>query len=162
MTVDEFKEILAKGHIYRSLYHFTSSANLASIAKHGIVSKQQAMKNGITVSVYGGNEWSRDADTLKGLDNYVNLCFTQSHPMCHWASVEGRIPNPIYLSIDPDVLRIDGVRITLGVANKSGIALLDVDDGLAQLDKEVLYMKWSPSVGQLSGWIKVVSRHSLT
>lgn len=141
MTVDEFEKILGKGHIYRSLYHFTASANLPSIAKHGIVSKRYALEKEVSVAVHGGNEWSRDADALKGLENFVNLCFTQSHPMCHLASVEGRIPNPIYLSISPDVLRINGVKITLGVANKSGVDLLNVEDGLAQLDKEVLYTR---------------------
>ena len=42
MTVEEFKKILAVGHKYRSLYHFTDRANLSSIAKYGILSKQYA------------------------------------------------------------------------------------------------------------------------
>ncbi len=147
MTVDDFKKILAKGHLYRSLYHFTAHANLISIGKHGLVSKAEASKRKISIPVYGGNEWSRDADSLKGLEDYVNLCFTQSHPMCHLASVEGRITNPIYLPIDPDVLKVNGVKITLGVANKAGVELLDVEKGLGQLDTEVLYTRtdWNDS-----------------
>jgi len=141
MTVDEFEKVLAKGHLYRSLYHFTAKANLPSIAKHGIVSKRYATEKGITIAVRGGNEWSQDADALKGLNDYVNLCFTQSHPMCYLAGVEGRIPDPIYLAISPAVLRIDGVKITLGVANKSGVELLQVADGLDQLDRDVLYAR---------------------
>ncbi len=39
MTIDEFKKIIAAGHIYKSLYHFTDNSNLSSIAKHGILSK---------------------------------------------------------------------------------------------------------------------------
>lgn len=145
MTVEEFKKILARGHIYRSLYHFTDSSNLPSIANHGILSKQQAARTGVTISVYGGNEWSHEADDLKGLGDYVNLCFTKNHPMCHSAKEEGRIPDPRYLRIHPDVLGFDGVKITLGVANKTETELLAVEDGLAQLDMEVLYTrtKWA-------------------
>ena len=56
MTVEEFKKFLAVGHIYKSLYHFTDSTNLPSIAKHGILSKQQATEKGIAIAVHGGNE----------------------------------------------------------------------------------------------------------
>lgn len=145
MKVADFKKILAKGHIYKSLYHFTDRRNLSSIAIHGILSKQQAAKAQVEVSVFGGNEWSHDADAHKGLEDYVNLCFTMSHPMCHIAHMEGRIPDPEYLPIDADVLEIDGVKITLGVANKAGTELLDVEEGLTQIDCEVLYTRtnWS-------------------
>ncbi len=61
--------------------------------------------------------------------------------MCYIAQVEGRIPDPQYLPIDSDVLKIEGVKITLGVANKAGVELLDVEDGLEQLDVEVLYTR---------------------
>jgi len=141
MTVNEFKKILARGHLYRSLYHFTDCANLPSIAKHGIVSDQQATENGIAIAAPGGNEWSHEADILKGLEDYVNLCFTKSHPMCHVAHMNGRIPNPRYLLIKADVLKIEGVKITLRVANKAGTELLNVEDGLEQLDVEVLYTR---------------------
>lgn len=141
LTVEEFKKILAVGHLYRSLYHFTDSANLPSIAKHGILSKRQATENGIAIAVPGGNEWSRDADVHKGLEDYVSLCFTMSHPMCHVANMDGRIPDPKYLSINPNVLKIEGVKITLGIANKAGTELLNVEDGLEQLDTEVLYTR---------------------
>lgn len=141
MTIEEFKKILAKGHLYDSLYHFTDSSNLPSIAKHGILSKQQLTEKGIAVAAPGGNELSRNADALKGLEDFVNLCFTMSHPMRHIAHMEGRIPNPQNLPISPDVLEIKGVEITLGVANKAGIELLEVEDGLEQLDVEVLYTR---------------------
>ena len=36
---------------------------------------------------------------------------------------------------------IQGVKITIGVANKSATELLEVEDGLEQLDKEVLYTR---------------------
>ena len=141
MTIKEFKKILAKGHLYQALYHFTDSSNLPSIAKHGILSKKGAAEKGIKVEKPGGNALSHNADALKGLEDFVNLCFTMSHPMRHIAQMEGRIPNPQNLPISPDVLEIEGVKITLGVANKAGIELLDVEDGLEQLDVEVLYTR---------------------
>lgn len=145
MTIDEFKKILAKGHIYNFLYHFTDASNLASIAQYGLLSKKEATKKGIQVVAYGGNKWSHDADIMKGLNDYVSLCFTQSHPMCHVAQMDGRIPCPQYLPIDPDILYLDGVKITLGVANKSETELLNVEDALEKLDYEVLYTRtdWS-------------------
>lgn len=151
MTVDEFRKILANGHLYQSLYHFTDRANLISIAKHGLLSKKEAARKGIAISVFGGNQWSHDADELKGLEDYVNLCFTHSHPMCYVATADGRITHPEYLPIDPDVLKIEGVKICLGVANKAGSTLVDVEAGLDALDVEVLYTRtdWNePDVQQ--------------
>ena len=61
--------------------------------------------------------------------------------MCHIAHDDGRIPNPQYIPIHEDVLRINGVKITMGIANRTETELLDVEDGLEQLDKEVLYRR---------------------
>jgi hypothetical protein len=145
VTLPTFKQRLAGGHIYQSVYHFTDAKNIPSIAQHGILSKKEASRRGIVVAMRGGNQWSNDADIMKGLEDYVNLCFTMSHPMCHIAHMDGRIPNPLYLPISADVLEIPGVKITLAVANKSGTKLLDVEDGLSQLDLDVLYTRtnWS-------------------
>lgn len=150
MTVDEFAKILAKGHQYTSLFHFTDTANIPSIAKLGILSKAEAARRGIKAVCPGGNEWSREADALKGLDDYVSLCFTGSHPMCHIAHDDGRIPNPQYIPIHENVLRIDGVKITMGIANKSETEPLDVEDGLERIDKEVLYTRtdWNDPIIQ--------------
>ena len=141
MTVDEFKRVISRGHLHRFLYHFTDMSNLPSIARHGILSKQEARKRNVVVSVPGGNEWSQDADAYRGLEGYVNLCFTKDHPMCYKAQSEGRLPNPQYLPIDPDVLRFEGVKIALDVANKANTELFRVEEGLERLDKEVLYTR---------------------
>ena len=61
--------------------------------------------------------------------------------MCHVAHMDGRMPKPRYLPINPDVLKIECVKITLGVANKAGTELLSVEDGLEQLDRKVLYTR---------------------
>ena len=141
MTIEKFLKIIASGHIYNYLFHFTDISNFPSIARFGLLSKQQLSNKGIEVKVPGGNEWSRDADERKELCNYVNLCFTYSHPMCHVAHIAGNIPNPRYLAIDPKILKLDGVKITLDVANKATTELLDVESGLERLDTEVLYAR---------------------
>ena len=74
MIVEDFKKFVASNCIHNSLYHFTDRENLASIAEFGILSKQETVRRGIVVKVPGGNDFSRDVDTLKRLDNYVNLC----------------------------------------------------------------------------------------
>ena len=145
MIVEDFKKFVASSCIHNSLYHFTDRKNLASIAEFEILSKQETVRRGIVVKAPGGNDLSRDVDTLKRLDNYVNLCFTKHHPMCYRAQKKGRIPNPRYLRIDLDILKFDGVKVTPNVANEAGTNLLDVEHGLEELDKEVLYTptNWS-------------------
>lgn len=145
MKIDDFKAILSRGHVYRYLFHFTDKSNIALIAQHGLLSKAHLKVRGIVVPRPGGNDWSRNADELSGLNHYVSLCFTTSHPMCHLAHMDGRIPEPIYLAISPDILTIPGVKITLGVANKAGEKKLDVEEGLDGLDVQVLYTRtdWS-------------------
>lgn len=141
MKIEEFRKILYGSHRHHHFYHFTDLSNISSIQNFGILSKCEIARRKIEVNEPGGNEWSREADELKGLNNYVNLCFTTSHPMLHTAKSEGRIPNPKHLFIDPDIMSVDGAKITLGVANKSGTELLDIEDGLGQLDMEVLYTR---------------------
>ena len=161
VNVEEFKRILSRGHLYRSLYHFTDRTNLPSIAIQGILSKLQIRERGIAGAVYGGNEWSRNADALKKLEGYVNLCFTRSHPMCHIAHSDGRILNPEYLPIDPEILKFDGVKITLDVANKAGTELLDVEDGLEKLDKKVLYTHTDWEDAQIQERLQKVEKYEI-
>ncbi len=82
-------------------WHFTDKSNLESIIKNrGILSLRRITDNNIAVSIYGGNQWSHDADRHKGLDSYVHLAFIDDHPMLYVAKQEGRIQEPIWLQID--------------------------------------------------------------
>lgn len=56
--------------------------------------------------------------------------------MCYVAQKEGRIENPRYLAIDPDVLLFEGVCAALGVANKSGVEILSLTDAISKMDLE--------------------------
>lgn len=128
------------------LYHFTDRRNLASIREHGgLYPMTKLKKRNIKVPAPGGNEWSQDADGMKGVDAYVHLCFRNTHPMEYLARQEGRIGDTIFLQIHPDVLTWDGVLFTADVANKSGVETHTIDAARKIIDFEVLYTRtnWS-------------------
>ncbi len=84
---------------------------------------------------------SHDLDTRQGIDPYVSLCFTQNHGMEYLAQKDGRLPNPRYLGIHPEVLKIEGARISFGVANATNAQLLPISEAIDQLDIEVIYSR---------------------
>src|SRR5260370_4560046 len=64
------------------LYHFTDRQNLPLIQKlGGLYPPSQLEARGIQIPAPGGNQWSRDADKMSGMDRYVHLCFRPNHPM---------------------------------------------------------------------------------
>jgi hypothetical protein len=65
--------------------------------------------------------------------------------MEYLAHKDNRLPNPRYLLISPDVLRVPGVHIALGVANANDTVILPLDEALDHLDIEVIYTRtnWS-------------------
>lgn len=126
-----------------SFYHFTDARNLPSISELGLLSMEQLEKRGIR-PVAGGNQWSLDADKIAGMHRYVHLCLTMSHPMEWKARNEGRIKDTRFIAVDPRVITLEGVRLVNGVSNKAGIVPKPVDQGLAEIDWEVIYtsMDW--------------------
>ena len=62
------------------LYHFTDQRNLPLI-QHlgGLYAMTELKRRGIQVPAPGGNQWSRDADSMSGMDRYVHLCFRNSN-----------------------------------------------------------------------------------
>ena len=139
--IEQFIDFLTSPEINTPLYHFTDRRNLPSIEQYGLVSKAWARQNGLRIDYPGGNEVSHLADWMKGLDDYVTLCFAAEHPMEYAARMERRIEQSTFLQISPEVLRYEGVKITLDVANKPGVPLLDPADALTKVDFEVLYTK---------------------
>jgi hypothetical protein len=125
-----------------AFFHFTDMRNVPSIKKlGGLYSLRELRKRGIEITSPGGNEWSHDADVQRGLDQYVHLCFRDSHPMEYLARKDGRIKDSIFLSIHPDVRRFEGVRFSADVSNKSGVPIHTVQDAVELIDFEVLYTK---------------------
>ena len=128
------------------LYHFTDRRNLPSIREHdGLYPMTELRKKNIKVVAPGGNQWSQDADGIKGMDAYVHLCFRNNHPMEYLARQAGRIGDTIFLQIHPDVLTWDDVLFTDDVANKAGVETHTIEEAGKIIDFEVLYTRtnWS-------------------
>jgi len=124
----------------RHIWHFTDKSNIESIIENGgILSLRRIIENNIAVSIYGGNQWSHDADRYKGLDGYVHLAFIDDHPMLYVAKQEGRIQEPIWLQIDISVVATPGTMYSVDVSNKSGVNLIDNDATIQQIDFDVLF-----------------------
>lgn len=145
MTIEELLGIVAASTQHKSLYHFTDEANFPSIAKHGILSKEQLRSRGLwPPKATGGNQLSWDLDIHRGIDPYVSLCMTRNHGMKFLAQQDGRLSNPRYLAIKPEVFQIPGAKIAFGVANANDVTILPISEAVAHLDIEVLYsrMDW--------------------
>lgn len=124
------------------LYHFTDRRNLDLIRQlGGLHPMADLLKRGVAVPAPGGNQWSRDADGLKGLERYVHLCFRSNHPMEHRARQDGRIADSIFLEIHPSVMQFEGVRFTADVSNKSGVESVPIAEAAAIIDFQVLYTR---------------------
>ncbi len=75
-----------------------------------------------------GNEWSHVANGMRGMDQYVHLCFRATHAMEYVARQEGRIGDTIFLQIHPEVLQWEGVKFTPDVANKAGVQVYSMEE----------------------------------
>lgn len=95
----------------------------------------------IVIPSPGGNEWSHNADKLKGLHDFVHLAFLAEHPMQFIAKQDGRISKPIWLKIDASAILDSGTRFTNDVSNKTGVALLTADQAMEHIDFEVLFTR---------------------
>ncbi len=125
-----------------SFYHFTDRRNAASIRERGGLYSLAALgEMGIEIPAPGGNDWSHTEDERRGLDQYVHLCFRPHHPMEYVARQDGRIADPVYLQIHPDILRKKGVMFTADVSNKSGVEAIPLAEALEIIDFKVLYTR---------------------
>jgi hypothetical protein len=123
-----------------ALYHFTDIRNLPGIrASNGLFPLATLRAHGIVVPAPGGNDWSRDADSARGMDHYVHLCFRRNHPMEHVARNDGRIGTSIFLEIDAAVLALQGTLFTPDVSNKAGVGVYTLTQAETMIDFEVLY-----------------------
>jgi len=122
------------------LYHFTDTANLDSIRKHGgLYSLESIEKHGIVVPRPGGNDLSHNLDTPRGLHRFVHLSLREQHPMRYRAETEGRIGPVTELKIYPSVLAMPGVRFTVDVSNKTDVEVLEFDEWCGRMDFEAVY-----------------------
>lgn len=120
-------------------YHFTDVDNLPLIRTYGILSCKELLRREIKPPKPGGNNWSREADEIKGLDEYVHLCFKDQHPMEYIARNDGRIDNTRFLKISLDVLYCGGVMGSKDVANKASAEVLPIGLAVNEFDLDVLF-----------------------
>ena len=116
----QFKAMLDRNGIKR-LYHFTDRENLESIISNGgLYSWADCDSRGIKIPRPGGSDTSRSLDRLDRLQNHVRVSFTKAHPMMYVAMDDGRIANPVVLTIDPEVALMQGVKYADRNATKNG------------------------------------------
>ena len=144
MDIDDFiTNVISRSDQHKCFYHFTATGNIPLIRDEGILATNTLRTKSLFDKVItGGNEWSLDADTRVGMDQYVHLCFMSEHPMEYLAREENRLESTKFLRIKPEVLKLPGVKITLEVSNKRGCVPLEPSVGLGQADLEVIY-KWT-------------------
>ena len=144
------------------LYHFTDRRNLPLIRQHGgLLPMSELREKGIAVPAPGGNQWSQDADGIKGMDGYVHLCFRSNHPMEYAARQDGRIQDSIFLYIHPNVMFWEGVRFTGDVANKRGVEAHTIEQAREMIDYEVLYTRTNWSDPQIQQRLRQVEKYEI-
>lgn len=145
MTIEQLIAHIGVSPQHRYIYHFTDETNFQSIATHGLLSKNRMRAAGWWPAATGGNDLSHSLDDHRGISDYVSLCFTRNHPMKFLANQDGRLPAPRYIGVSTEVLRIPGVRVAFGVANRNDVEIMDLANAIPQMDLEVLYSRtdWS-------------------
>jgi hypothetical protein len=125
---------------YACLYHFTGEKNKRSIEEHGLLSTCERLSNKeihVDPNQRGGDEVSDAIDERKCLNNFVNLSFIPRPPLYFVAQDAGRIPNPAFLAIDPNVLIVEGVHFAYGVANSRRTTIKPIADSVEQIYKDI-------------------------
>lgn len=147
MDLDHFlKETVAKSTQQQRFYHFTDRKNLTLIRQHGLIATSGLRARKLFDEVKtGGDATSLQSDTAKGTDQYVCLCFRPTHPMAHIAMNDDRKLDPVFLEIDPAVIKLPGVMITNAPSNQNGVERVAAAEALDSLDLPVLYTRtdWS-------------------
>ncbi|WP_319763019.1 DarT ssDNA thymidine ADP-ribosyltransferase family protein [Maridesulfovibrio sp.] len=131
---------ILNGRGVTKIYHFTDRGNIPSIiANGGILSLRRLEEKSVEGVIYGGNNWSHDADRFKGVDEFVHLAFLNQHPMAYTAVSNGRINSICWLEITLQILDIDGVRFCNDVSNKAGVDILANAEAITSIDVEGIY-----------------------
>jgi hypothetical protein len=146
MDLGTFLQKVQASAQHKRFYHFTDKKNLDSIRKHGVLCTAELRRQGIFKAVTpGGDANSQASDRASGTDQFVCLCFTSNHPMCHIAQNDERKLDPVYLQIDPEIIRDAGVMITNAPSNQNGVQKIAAATALDNLDLDVIYnwMQWN-------------------
>jgi hypothetical protein len=140
MTLEAFLTMVRTSSQFSHLYHFTDVNNLSSIRSRGLLSTAELRRLQLLSGVVtGGDMNSLNSDIQTGTDNYVCLCLTKNHPMSFRAAERG--VNPVYLSINPEIINLPGVMVTNAASNQIGVVKQPLDVGLDELHLDSIY-KW--------------------
>jgi hypothetical protein len=146
MDLEKFvTKIMRLSTQHKRFYHFTDKKNLPLIKTHGLLSTSELKARDLYKDVVtGGDENSLESDHRKGTDKYVCLWLTDNHPMAYVARTGERKLDPVYLQIDPEVIKLPGVMITSAASNQDGVERMEAATGLDELDLPVIYtwMNW--------------------
>lgn len=161
MTVDELVALIKSSKQHKYIYHFTDPTNFETIGTRGLLSKQKMRDEGWSPAASGGNQLSWELDLYRGIDPYVSLCMTRHHGMAFFAQQDGRLPNLRYLAIQPEVLKIEGTKIALGVANANDTIILPATDAIERMDLEVLYKRTDWSKPDIQARLRIVEKYEV-
>ncbi|MEL7152159.1 MAG: DarT ssDNA thymidine ADP-ribosyltransferase family protein [Pseudomonadota bacterium] len=138
-TVAELIAAIKNGYRTRSLFHFTDEANLKSIRQHGLLSKAELDARGIVPVNPGGDDASRQSDTKEGIYDDVRLSLVRKHSMAYICKRDERQTDQIVFSVDPVVMSLPNVRMSLGMANSSANPKIPLQDAVGFVDVDVMY-----------------------
>lgn len=89
MEYQEYQKVL-KANGINHFYHFTDIRNIPTIVKYGgLYSWWASEQLGINVAFSGGDDYSKDLDYAKSLQNYIHLSLCNDHPMMHHVKQRG-------------------------------------------------------------------------
>jgi hypothetical protein len=163
MHLDQFlAETLGKSTQHQKFYHFTDKKNLPLIRGHGLLSTGELRRRGLLPSVKtGGDANSLNSDSAKGTDAYVCLCLTRSHPMAHVAMMDERKLDPVYLEIDPQVIKLPNVMITNAPSNQTGVVRVAAATALDGLDLDVIYKRTDWSNAEVQARLQAAEKYEI-
>lgn len=123
------------------LFHFTDVNNIPSIRRLGGILCTAILAQRGEVFCAGGDEASLALDKQCGMDRFVHLCFTGSHPMAY--RVQERKPGTVltYLAIDRAILYQPGVMFSSGVGYANNAEIVSLADAQQRnlIDFHALY-----------------------
>jgi hypothetical protein len=143
VDIDKLLPYIAGSTQHQHFYHFTDKRNVDSIRKHGLLCTAELRRLGMFDKVTaGGDAISLASDARNGTDQFVCLCFTSNHPMVYIAANDERQLDAVYLQINPEVIKLPGVKVANAPSNQNGVVPELATAGLGALDLEIIY-KWT-------------------
>jgi hypothetical protein len=130
---NEIYSILKRNNVM-TFYHFTDESNIVSIKKSGgLYSNSELQKKYISPRYASGGD-SRSLDKSTGLDEYVRLSLTKSHPMMHTALTCGRIGRPKIIEINPLIALMPNVLFSDRNALRKGAKIGSTHNDLLNIN----------------------------